>query len=265
MLSHKIFLATGLMVGGFVVFTACGSSSSDNGTTAGSGGTTVATGGAGGSTVGTGGTAGTGGRGAGGFQNDAGRVACGTANMGTGCNPNGNTRVCDLPNNRCVQCLSSADCAANPNQMNNPFCDTVGMTMAGLPNDTCEECLNDTQCGAGMSCVNNNCVVSCTTDAQCAAALPMTPICNTAVTPGRCVQCVTDAHCAGVTDMNGVARPHCRLPMTNNPNTCRACNTAADCQPGQVCSQQGNCNNPPDAGGGAGGAGGAPPSDASAG
>jgi len=186
--------------------------------------------------------------------NDAGRIACGTANNGTGCNPNGNNSHCDVANNRCVQCTSDTDCAANPNQMGNPFCDTVGLNGAGLPNDTCEECLMDSQCAAGRACVNHNCIVNCTTDAQCAAATPMTPICNTAVTPGLCVQCLDDMQCAGVTDNNGVPRPHCRLPMTNNANQCRACNTTADCAPGLVCSQGGNCNMGFDGGGGFDGA-----------
>jgi Cys-rich repeat protein len=132
--------------------------------------------------------------------------------------------------------------------MGNPFCDTVGLNGAGLPNDTCEECLTDAQCGAGMACLNNNCQLTCTTDAQCAAT-PMTPVCDTTAMPGQCVQCLNDTQCVGATDANGVPRPHCRLPMTNNANQCRACNTAADCQPGQVCSQGGNCNNaPPDGG-----------------
>jgi Cys-rich repeat protein len=185
---------------------------------------------------------------------DAGRIPCGTANNSTGCNPNGfGNRVCDLANNRCVQCTSDADCAANPQQMGNPFCDTVGVNMAGLPNDTCEECLNDTQCPAGNVCLNNNCQLNCTSDAQCLAANAATPICNTAVTPGQCVGCLNDTQCVGVLDMNGVPRPHCRLPMTNNANTCRACITAADCLPGQTCSNGGNCNAGFDGGMGRGG------------
>jgi len=182
-------------------------------------------------------------------QGDAGRIACGTVNNG-GCNPNGNNRVCDLPNNRCVQCTSDAMCAANPGQMGNPYCDTVGLNAAGLPNDTCEECLTDTHCGTGMLCVNNNCVLTCTGDAQCAAADPMNPVCNTSAMPPLCVECLNDTQCAGAMDGNGVARPHCRLPTANNPNQCRACNTAADCQPGQTCSNGGNCNTAMDGGGG---------------
>jgi Cys-rich repeat protein len=161
-------------------------------------------------------------------------------------------------------------CAANPNQMGNPYCDTVGMNGAGLPNDTCEQCLMDSHCGTGMACVNNNCVLTCTSDAQCAAASPMDPVCNLTAMPAQCVQCLTDTQCAGVMDMNGVPRPHCRLAATNNANQCRACNTAADCQPGQTCSNGGNCNNAMDGGGGReGGRGGfmmdASPVDASRG
>jgi Cys-rich repeat protein len=251
MLSRE--LRMGMMAAGWFVFlAACGGSDTNSGTgTTGSGGasgttTTGTTTGAGGGTAGTG----AGGRG---NMADAGRIACGTANNSTGCNPNGNNRVCDLTNNRCVQCTSDADCAANPQQMGNPFCDTVGMNMAGLPNDTCEQCIVDTQCPAGNVCLNNNCRLNCTSDAQCLAANAATPICNTAVTPGQCVGCLNDTQCVGVTDMNGVPRPHCRLPMTQNANTCRACITAADCLPGQTCGNTGNCNMGFDGGMGRGG------------
>jgi Cys-rich repeat protein len=246
MLSQKIPHAVGLLAAGWLVAAACGGSTDS---TPGAGG---AGGGGTGTTVGTGGTAvtGTGGT----PVNDGGRIPCGTANNGTGCNPNGNNRVCDIANNRCVQCTSNADCLANPNQMGNPFCDTVGTNMAGLPNDTCEECLTNTDCGAGMVCLNNNCQATCASDADCAAT-PNTPVCNLTGTPPQCVQCTTNAQCAGVTDMNGVPRPFCRLPMTNNAFSCRACITTADCAPGLTCSNGGNCNMPFDGGRGGGGDG----------
>ena len=250
MLSQKIPHAVGLLAAGWLVAAACGGSTDSGGGGGGSGGTT----GTAGSTVGTGGgagTTGTGGRAAG----DAGRIACGTANNGTGCNPNGNNRVCDLANNRCVQCTSDADCAANPNQMGNPFCDTVGMNGQGLPNDTCEECITNAQCPAGQVCNNNNCQMTCTTDAECAAANPALPVCNLTAMPAQCVQCLTNTQCAGVTDMNGVARPFCRLPMTQNAFSCRACITTADCAAGLTCSNGGNCNMPFDGGRGGGGDG----------
>src|SRR5262249_32343300 len=150
MMSRDMRRTMAMLVAGCLVWMACGGSSSDGGATGsggGSGSTASGTGGSRGSggtahstvTSGTGsgttvasgtarGTATTGTGGAAG--NDAGRIACGTANTNTGCNPNGNNRVCDLPNNRCVQCTSDAECAANPNQMGNPHCDTVGMNMA---------------------------------------------------------------------------------------------------------------------------------------
>jgi hypothetical protein len=245
MLSPETRRTIATIVAGCFVWVACGGSSSDGtgATVAGAGGSAGATG-----VTGTGGTAGTSTGTGGAPAVDGGRVACGTANMSTGCNPNGNNRVCDLPNNRCVQCTSDANCAANPMQMGNPHCDTVGLNNAMLPNDTCEECLTDAHCGANMACLNNNCVATCTTDAGCLAASPMTPVCNLAGMPPRCVQCLTDAQCATAVDGNGVPRPHCRLPMTQNALTCRACVTAADCMPGQTCSNGGNCNNPMDGG-----------------
>jgi Cys-rich repeat protein len=246
--SQEMRWTIGAMVMSWFAWAGCGGSSTD-GSSGGSAGANAA--GAAGSTVatGTGGGGGSSSTGTGGAPgvNDAGRTPCGTANNGLGCNPNGNNRICDLANNRCVQCTSDTACAANPNQPGNVYCDTVGTNAAGLPNDTCEECLLDSHCATGMACVNNNCVQTCTTDAECAAS-PMTPVCNTAAMPGQCVQCLSDTQCAGVVDGNGVPRPHCRLAGTQNANQCRACNTTTDCQPGETCSNGGNCNVPMDGG-----------------
>jgi Cys-rich repeat protein len=54
--------------------------------------------------------------------------------------------VCDTATNRCVQCLSAADCAMN---QGNPYCDTA--------NDRCSECLTDANCPMGQTCANGRC------------------------------------------------------------------------------------------------------------
>src|SRR5215471_17960493 len=116
MVRHKLgwLLLAAACVPGF--FTAC-SGSESNGGGAGTGGATTGIGGGSASTgggVATGGAPGTGGAapGTGGMAlNDAGRIPCGDA--GT-CNPNNqNARMCDIANQRCVECLTEADCAGD--------------------------------------------------------------------------------------------------------------------------------------------------------
>src|SRR5215470_5915283 len=86
-----------------ILFPACGGDDTNAG-----GGTTGAAGSGtgGGAGSGPGGATGTGG----GVRDSSvdGRIPCGTAPNG-GCNPNGRASICDLANNRCVQCLADAN------------------------------------------------------------------------------------------------------------------------------------------------------------
>jgi len=167
---------------------------------------------------------------------------CGTAMCETG-------EVCDLANNRCIDCLGDADCA---DETTDKHCDLRPNT-AGLPTGSCEECIESAHCPAGEICVNENCEPSCTTDANCSTdgggnspyCHPTTRICtecttdthcaaNTAnpyCTPGGdCESCITDAHCTNA------ARPYC------DDNECVACRTSADCPAPQTCNNQGTCS-----------------------
>jgi Cys-rich repeat protein len=242
-----------------LVLAACSSSSAKNpqgsGGSVGTGGA-VGTGGktsgaAGGAASGTGGTAaGTGGKsvtaGTGGATgnmmesdagSDAGRIACGTTP--TGCNPAGGSPICDLANNRCVECLADTSCT----DPTSAHCDVTG--------GTCETCVTNAHCGAGEICQNNNCLATCTSDAMCTAdGGGAKPYCNTTMT--ICVGCVTDAHCAA-----NVATPFCSATR----NRCVQCRTAADCMAGMTCATNGSCRAPRD--GGAGGQGMDTPADAS--
>jgi hypothetical protein len=221
------------------VYSACGGDDSNGGSTTGTGGSTGTGGavtGSGGSTSGSGGTAGAGAPGSGGTpvvvdagRTDAGRIPCGDA--GT-CNPaQQNARMCDIANQRCVECLAESDCAG----------DMGGDIHCNIAQGRCRPCvLGSTDpalgCPAGQTCGGNNgaCQVVCTADTQC-AALMNTPACNT--TTSMCVECVTDAHCAA--NPANANQPHCDVANNN----CVECLANADCaaQAGQpVCRLTGN-------------------------
>ena len=137
---------------------ATGGSTGTGGSTKGSGGGAATTG-TGGSTGGSGGSGGTGG-GIGDSGAADGRMSCGTVVNGCTANPNGNT-ICDLANNRCVQCLTDPDCAG---QATNKTCDTRPSGMTMLPADRCVQCIDATQCPPGATCsMANTCTTPCGT------------------------------------------------------------------------------------------------------
>jgi Cys-rich repeat protein len=183
------------------------------------------------------------------------------------------SQVCDAPNNRCVECLSNADCA---DEMMDKQCDLTPNT-AGLPTGQCEECLEAAHCPAGEVCVNNNCEPTCMTDADCSPdgggndpyCHPTTRICsecgadthcandvgNPFCSPeGNCESCLTDMHCAATpmtpycNDFNCsecLTDAHCVALNPMQPfcddGDCVTCRTSADCTPPMTCNNQGNC------------------------
>jgi Cys-rich repeat protein len=209
---------------------ATGAGAGANSATAGS----VAMGaGAGTSSAGTGNTSGSAGRGTSGTAGSAGgvpngRIACGTANNGTGCNANpSSNNICDLPNNRCVDCMTDTDCAVEPP---NVHCD-VRPNAQGLATYSCEECTDNSHCPAGATCTNAACGMPCGT-AMCRSD-------ETCDLPNnRCVECKSDTDCTGQT-----TNSHCDL----QPNaaglptgTCEECVETSHCPTGQICVNN-NC------------------------
>jgi Cys-rich repeat protein len=203
-----------------ILFPACGGDDTNAG-----GGTTGTTTGAAGS--GTGGAAGSGTGGAatgtGGGTRDSsvpdGRIPCGT--VANGCNPNGRASICDEANNRCVQCLADTNCTFD-----------ATLPLCNVTTGRCVQCLNNTQCTGGMICsAGNDCVSTCTTDANCSdGGASQNPYCNTTATPAICVECLTDPHCAPTGADGGFNRPFC----TNNQ--CVQCRTNADCVAPATCN-----------------------------
>jgi Cys-rich repeat protein len=187
-------------------------------------------------------------------------TSCGTTTCTT--NPTG-TNICDLPNNRCIDCLTDVDCEV---ETNNKRCDTSVNPTNMLPRDNCVECTADAHCPTGEVCIGNNCQASCTTDAQCSTdgggmnphCNPTTKICAecgsdshcSGTTPycipaGTCEQCTTDAHCAAQTT---------RILCNTTNNTCVQCIDSTQCTPPATCGRQGTCTGggPADGGGGGG-------------
>ena len=132
----------------------------------------------------------------------------------------GGTPICDTTQDKCVQCLSSANCA-DPT----PVCNTT--------THVCSGCTTDAQCAAsptGHACdttggaLNGQCE-------QCTLANPTactgaTPKCDTS--KDKCVGCLGNADCSGST-------PIC----DGTTKTCRGCASNADCTSG-VCALPGN-------------------------
>jgi hypothetical protein len=192
------------------------------------------------------------------------RMPCGT----TMCDSD---EVCDLANNRCVECGSDADCA---DERSDRRCD-LRPNLAGIPTGNCEECLETSHCPAGQMCVNENCEPTCTTDMDCSAnggnnsyCHPTRQICgecgtdahcasnmnNPYCTPdGDCKECTADSHCATQMAQPYCLRNNCSECMTNahcaDPTQpycadgeCVACRTTADCTSPQICNNNGNCS-----------------------
>lgn len=215
------------------VLQSCGGDDSTSGTatgTAGSGASSTGTAGSGGSgTAGSGGAGGAGMGGAGGSgaadASGDGRMGCGTA-APCSTNPASNN-ICDLPNNRCVDCLTSADCVVEPA---NPHCD-MRPNAAGLPAYSCEQCLENSHCPTGATCVNGDCEAPCGT-----TMCETTEICD--APNNRCVECLGDMDCATqTTDKRCDLTPNSAGLPTGR---CEECVDNAHCPAGEVCVNN-NC------------------------
>ncbi|MGO8999618.1 MAG: hypothetical protein ACLQVI_40350, partial [Polyangiaceae bacterium] len=175
------------------------------------------------------------------------------------------TPVCDPTTRVCVECLTSTDCATNPN---GPICDTS--------KNTCGTCTasNDAAC-AGTTPVcdtsgTNDVCAACNGNNGSAATLPCPtttdPACVTSgATAGSCAQCTSATFCSGTTPVCSAADacvpcdgdnatsatepcPTSTDPYCNASGSCGVCTTDADCttgtHPGPFCdTTTGACGN----------------------
>ena len=139
-----------------------------------------------------------------------------TSNAECVANIPGTSRCTATPPRRCVQCITSLDCATG--------------TCSNSTN-TCVECTANNHCGGTTPICNiaNNTCVQCTASSQCTGT---TPICN--ITNNTCVPCASDAQCA-----QRYQRPRC-----TQTGSCVQCITNADCA-GGTCNSMNLCVVPP--------------------
>jgi Cys-rich repeat protein len=151
-----------------------------------------------------------------------GRMSCGT--MMNGCAAN---MICDLANNRCVQCLADPDCASQPT---NKTCDTRRSGTTMLPADRCVQCIDNTQCPPGATCnMANLCSTQCGT-MTCTGAMGNS-VCD--LPNNRCVQCLSDGDCASqATNKTCDLRPNMQGLPTGR---CIGCLDNTQCAAGSVC------------------------------
>ncbi len=152
---------------------------------------------------------------------------------GGSCTTDGNcmrpTPYCDVTTSRCVECLSTTNCAGDLtcNTTLDTCVECVGDTQCGGntpycgPAGTCVACLSAGNCATGQSCnAANRCEATCTSDSQCHA-----PTSHCDMVTAFCVECLTSAQCTS------------RLvPVCNtSANVCVECAANADCKTTQTC------------------------------
>lgn len=133
-------------------------------------------------------------------------------------------QVCDVPNNKCVDCLVSADCKT----ATNPICDTA--------TNTCVPCAGDRLTGAAPqcptaplpACVSGACKECSGTDTT--ACTGATPKCDTA--NNVCVECNVNGDC-------GAGKPFCVNKVCSNSclSDAQCGGTTPKCAPDGLCHE----------------------------
>ena len=169
-----------------------------------------------------------------------------STNTCVGCFSNANCPNGVCQNQRCVQCLSDAQCGgatprcdpatnacvaclpgATDNCPNGQYCRPDFRCEQGcktgtdcpsgvcLPNHSCQACTADAQCAAGNICQNGTCVGACGTNSPCGA--------NQTCCSGRCEALQTDS-------MNcGACGRACGTNQACCASSCRSTTTLTDC------------------------------------
>ena len=123
----------------------------------------------------------------------------------------GQTPICDVATDTCVQCLNNNECA-------NSVCDTS--------TKSCVECLGDEDCDNNQVCLTqasteDNACVECRGNAECLDA--QASLCSAA---NECAPCAADADCSHLEELGQCVAGTCRECTTDTEN--------ADCG-GNVC------------------------------
>jgi Right handed beta helix region len=145
-------------------------------------------------------------------------VACTTAAHCT----NANTPICNTMNHACAGCANDGECRTK-NGATLPACVPAANPGAG----SCVACFNDTHCPMPMTPICNVAVTArtcraCATDVDCRGKNTNLPACITATGTGSgsCVACTNDSHCMSA------ATPICDTMA----HTCKACASDTECR-----------------------------------
>lgn len=115
----------------------------------------------------------------------------------------GQTPICIVPTDTCVECTTNNDCA-------NGVCDTT--------TNSCVECLRDQDCNDGVCLQGNttqdNACVECRGNAQCLDA--QASLCSA---QNECAPCGVDADCSHLQDLGQCVSGTCRECTTDTEDT----------------------------------------------
>lgn len=229
---------------------ACGGSDSGN-VFGGAGGAAGAAGAAAAGGVGgtSGGGSSSGGSAAGGSAGSGGQSSCSKDAECTG------GRVCDEPNQRCVDCVESADCSPGALCVGNACLAPVGCSnsldcvsaaadrkICDPITELCVQCVGAEDCPEHNDCLQNRCVpyLPCVNSLDCKSGLVCDPVTS------RCVECVDTADCgADLVCAGGSCRPECVSDNDCTPlgllcdravGYCVECIKQTDCAADKHCS-----------------------------
>ncbi len=133
----------------------------------------------------------------------------------------GGTPVCDEPGDRCVQCLSPANCN------DNNVCTTDSCT-----GNVCGNAPNTLPCSDGQFCTPTDvCALGACTGTGTRCTAPQ--LCHEGL--DACVQCLLDSQC---NDGNP-----CTTDVCSAAGACQNTNNNIPCDDGQFCSTTDTCNN----------------------
>jgi hypothetical protein len=162
--------------------------------------------------------------------------------------------VCYKDARRCVQCNDDGHCAATPET---PACNANHECVACLQDIhcpsatpacdqmTCYECRMDTQCNAPgkHACIEaEHTCVECKNDMHCSSE-PGRSLCN--VDANECVQCLSDSDCSDRGSSNCDSETHTCVPCNDNAQCAQFAGTAPRCAAGNcvACDADGGiCN-----------------------